>query len=288
MLTTPPLRVVQDDGPDVDFTRECFLRRRLALKGHGATTRFGGSSLGDIIHVGYSSPYKLYKECMAETPPEADAPNQAMLDGIKYERPACLAWELLTEPIERVPTRIWGNSDDDDLGEQFAVSPDGTYCDKKGNARYIVEFKVPRASSVPYVLEWDAIPVRYWAQLELYCRAYGCAQAYLVFALRNRDDETRAFFDLEPREMAAFLATPANRRRAMEHYFKSMIYTANVGFAAYLQFSVDRFRMYMRDGVPIKPGVWIPKSEACEHAMEAARARPCLFERYQSALQPQQ
>lgn len=263
MLATAPLSVVADDALTANHTREYFLETRSTLKGEGAATRFGGSSLGDIIHVGYNSPYKLFDEAMHGEKPQVA--NQAMLDGIHYETPARVGWELLTgEFIERVPTRPWG--------EDYIVSPDGLVCDEGGRVSHVIEFKVPHVKSVPYVLEWDGIPIRYWPQLELYCRAYGVSTAHLVFALRNRDEETLRFFDMSPREMAEFLRFPLNRKRAFEHYYARFYYSTSDGFAAYLQHAVDHFRFCLTHNRRPTPKTWITRAHACENALVWAKS----------------
>ena len=273
----PPLEVVgQEAAEGYSTSREFWKEYRKKLLRTGpkpSDRRYGGSSLSKMMNIGGSGAniYALYDEIMNEMNdiPEPP-PNEAMLIGINKEDTARRLYELVSGPIDIVPTRAWG--------PKFIVSPDGIRHRIQGRAharsfdpvpidgqhnRVIIEFKIPFWQKASAIDQWTEPPLKYRAQLELYCRAYDCNEAELVVFLYNEDENTKRFADSDPLWHESLAATESGRE-AIKRLFRVFRYHRNDVFWQYILDTVVVMDRILESGVKPKPsteGV-VPVSKA--------------------------
>jgi len=250
-------------------SRAAWLARRRELKGTGDEVRFGGSSLADLLNIGYGSPYKLYDQCKSENEEEQKT-STAMQQGLDLEWCARFMYPALASYGDQGCATFIAQDVTRQYLDDYIVSVDGLeYTEGRASVRVFEVKTLSFATSThdEVVAAWSQFPCgihpKYYPQLELYCRAYDCDEAVLFVQVPN------AWPALFREATAASLArlTP----NIIEEVAATLIYRRSDSLWEYIRSRVAWLRQCLRSSTkPTRRDV-IPAKRAIDYVADVYR-----------------
>lgn len=179
-------------------------REKLVAR-HPHIRSIGGSELASVMNISsFCSRKQFIDKCLRIYPalPPRTQLNQAMLDGLDYERCARVLVKRLfpDDQLLHDTSRPWDYRLPPSLTYTvpFCVSTDGFLI----KSRRVLEVKTLSRYTTRKTVEeeWVKYPFgihpKYYPQVELYCRAMNCDRAIMLFLLPNESCENKQLFDM--------------------------------------------------------------------------------------------